>query len=364
MEVKIKEIDALYRVVISKSDAIEYFGKCSGASAFDYETGGKEKGDGLLWERGHIIGTSFSYSKKEAVYLPWRHRTGNAESGAIEVMAEFMRDTPLIAHNMPFEWGWTKCHLGFELNIEADTQAIIGVYNSNLPRSLKDFVKHQYKHSMQTFKEVTGGTEDFKSVTVEKGYPYGCSDSLWTYRIYKDLLEEINTDVGLKAIYGLESKTIPLICNMHYDGIKVDTELLQQYLIQIQKNIDEATEAIMDTIKKECPSMPVETDIFGNSSVNINLNSSQQLIKVFGLIGFDLKESGTGVEVLTKIAHPLAQQIVKYRKEVKLQNTFLEPYVGFTRDSPIIHPGIKSIIKTGRMASSAPNLMAVPKVRD
>ena len=367
MKLRLKKLNATVRTVISKSEAIEYFTNAAKKpyTAFDYETGGRQLGDGLSWERGHIIGTSFCCALDDAVYLPWKHRSGNAEAGAIDVMAEFMREAPLVAHNFPFEYGWTLHHLGFKPTMFADTMLVVATYDSNLPRKLKEVVKAYFGHQMQTFDDVTKKTKDFTRVPVEDGFYYGCSDSLWTYRLIQDIAPKIQLDKGKSSIYKLENNLAPLICDMHYNGIKIDTQLLQEYSIIMTKNVADLENEIYHLIQLALPELATQSTLFGGFTVSLNLNSPPDIQKLFSKLGFDLSESGTGVKVLQELDHPIARKILEYRQEGKILSTYITPYYSKIEKDNLMHQGIiQYSCGSGRLAGAKPNLMAVPKIRD
>jgi len=358
-KLKVKEINALVRTIHSKSEAVEYFTQAAtkDTNAFDYET------SGLSWEKGYIVGTSFCCDRKEAIYIPMQHRTENAEPEAVEVMVDFMRETPLAAHNMNFEYGWTKHHMGFDLKVRTDSMVAIGVENSNNPAGLKDYVKKIYKHSQQTFKEVTQGTKDFTRVSVKDGFYYACSDSLWTYRIIVDLEPKILSDKGMSSIYSLEKQLIPIVAGMHFRGIKIDTEELGRQKTIITDSVAQMEKDIYTMIQTECPSLAGQYDIMGNMALSVNINSPKDLLKIFGMMGIPL--DSTSKEALSEVDHPLAKKILEYRQEVKLLSTYNTPYWDLMEAGNIIHQGIKLIgAPTGRCSGATPNLMAIPKIRD
>jgi len=359
MRLNVKEINAELSVIQSKSEAIEFFTNAAKKdfTAFDYET------SGLSWERGYIVGTSFSCDRKSAVYIPMAHREKNAEPGAVAVMTEFLRNSPMVAHNVNFEYGWSRHCLGVEINIYSDTMIVIMIHNCLLPVALKEVVHKFYKHKMQTFEEVTNKTKDFTRVSVENGFYYACSDSLWTYRLMADLVPEIEKDTGKSSIYRMERQLLPITAEMHFHGIGVDMKELDSQKITIEAAVKVAEDDITKFIMTQCPQFMSQIDIMGNSSMTVNINSPKDLLKVFTSLGVDIQS--TSKETLQDTKHPLAEKILEYRQIVKLLSTYNTPYYDMVEKNNNIHQGIIQIgAPTGRMAGAKPNLMSIPKIRD
>lgn len=360
----VKEIDANFRTLISKADVLEYF---SGLSrdyvAFDYETAAKNPKDAIVYDRAYIMGASFSYDPNQAVYIPFRHRENNAETDAINLTIEFIRDTPLVAYNNPFEYAFTRYHFGFEPKFFTDAMLVSNVYDSNLPNKLKVLIEVLFKYSMQTFEEVTQKSGDFSRVSVKDGFFYASSDSLWLIRLLDKLLPEIDADQGKKGILKLENKLSPIICDMHYCGVCLDKELLISFRPIIEKSVNGLIADLINEIKTVLPKY-VEANLYGES-LNINLNSPVQVLSLFKDLGFDLSEMGTGVKILKEIDNPIAKKLLAYRQESKILSTYIDAYLELMNSSNMIYPGIRQIgAPTGRMAGSSPNLMAIPKIRD
>jgi DNA polymerase I-like protein with 3'-5' exonuclease and polymerase domains len=87
--------------------------------------------------------------------------------------------------------------------------------------------------------------------------------------------------------------------------------------------------------------------------------------KLFAAIGIDLSKKGTGVKVIKDIDNPIAKKVIAYRQECKILSTYIDAYIDMIGSGDLIYPSIVQLgAPTGRMAGRAPNLMAVPKIRD
>jgi len=362
-QVNVKEIKALFRTIQSKSEAIEYFSKFSGKFyAFDYEAAAKDPTQAVLYKKAYIMGVSFSYDYNEAVYLPIKHRSENAEPKALEVALEFMRSYPSVAFNMPFEYGFTKYHYGFTPTVYTDAGVLAKVWDSNLPNGLKALILALYKYKMQTFEEVTNNRKDFSTVSVKEGFFYGGSDSLWTFRVVSDYEPKIKQDEGLAGILRIENQLIPIMCEMIYNGIRVDLDLLKEYDPIVLNRVKALEKELHRLIRDRCPDLVSDGIIPGTSVLNCNLNSPKQLMELFHRLGMHIESTGSAV--LKELGDPVAEVLTEYRKEMKLYNTYIKAYYSHIQEDNIVHFGLHQIgAPTGRMAGVTPNLMAIPKIR-
>ena len=363
-EVEVAEIGATVRMLLSPSEVGEYLQQAAatGWAAFDYET------SCLSWKKGHIVGVSFCADPKLAVYIPIAHPDLNAEPAAIALAYDFIRDIPLVAHNWNFEYGWTRHHIGCAPRTLTDTQLIIWILNSDNCKNasgLKEFVFAQYKYRMQTFDDVTGRSKDFTRVPAVKGFFYGASDSLWTYRIKADLEPKIFEDSGLATIYRIENALLPVVCEMIYDGIRVDIEKLDELRERQKEEVARVTDDLVQCINVSAPGMRTQLDLFGNEQATVNLNSDSDMLRILRSCGLNIDRTDKMTLHKVRHQHEVVDKLLTYRKATKIFSTYVEPYYELMEGDGIIHPGIlQGGAPTGRMAGARPNLMAIPKLRD
>lgn len=363
-EVEVAEIGATFRMLLSASEVAEYLHEAAAAgwAAYDYET------SSLSWKKGHLVGVSFCASPNLAVYIPIAHPDINAEPSAISTAYEFIRDMPLVAHNFNFEYGWTRHHVGCVPQTLTDTQLIIWILNSDNCKhasGLKEFVQAQYNYRMQTFDEVTGRTKDFTRVPAIKAFFYGASDSLWTYKIKSDLEPKIFEDTGLATIYRIETELLPIICEMVYEGVRVDVDQLDRLKIEQAKIVESATAELTRCINVSAPGMRTQLDLFGNEQPTVNFNSDADMLSVLRSCGLDISRTDKMTLKKVRHQHEVVDRLLLYRKATKMFSTYVEPYYDLMENDGIIHPGIlQGGAPTGRMAGAKPNLMAIPKLRD
>jgi len=167
-------------------------------------------------------------------------------------------------------------------------------------------------------------------------------------------LEKKLEDEKLYDLYKkIELPLVQVLAEMERKGIKLDTKILQEFLKDIDIDLQRLTKSIYDSAGEE-----------------FNINSPKQLEYIlFEKMKFTKgKKTKTGfstdVDVLEALAkhHELPKHILEYRQLSKLKSTYLEPL------PKIIDPYDKRIhttfnqmgTVTGRLSSSNPNLQNIP----
>ena len=172
--------------------------------------------------------------------------------------------------------------------------------------------------------------------------------------LLKDILFKRLADEGLKDLYfNLELPLVAVLANMEKLGIKVDVKAFKEFLLEVEKGLDDITKTIYSYANKE-----------------FNLRSSRQLAEI---LFSDLKlanpkktksgQASTNQEVLEKLIgiHPIIDSILEYRKLEKLRSTYLEPLPKLVDQNGRIHTTFNQKgTATGRLSSSNPNLQNIP----
>jgi DNA polymerase I len=158
-----------------------------------------------------------------------------------------------------------------------------------------------------------------------------------------------------RVFYEIESKLIPALVEMEYEGIRVDAKALAEFGEELGRQMVE-----------------YEKEIYSLAGTEFNLNSPKQL----GEILFDrlklvekAKKTKTGQyatneQVLQELAgeHPLVQRILDYRAATKLKSTYVDtlPNAIWFKSGRIHTTFRQADTSTGRLASDNPNLQNIP----
>ncbi len=150
----------------------------------------------------------------------------------------------------------------------------------------------------------------------------------------------------------LEMPLTYVLYDMEREGITVKPEELKAYGEALSVRIDE-----------------LEQTIYEEAGEEFNLNSPMQLGDIF----FDkMKMPGakktrrgysTAADVLEKLApdYPIVRDVLEYRGLAKLKSTYADGLSAFIGDDSKIHTSFnQTIVATGRLSSTDPNLQNIP----
>ncbi len=156
----------------------------------------------------------------------------------------------------------------------------------------------------------------------------------------------------------IEWPLIPVLANMEYEGIQLDTGYLKKFAKELEGSISD-----------------VEQQIYGHADQEFNIGSPSQLADILfvklNLPTQGIKKGKTGLSTaapeLSKLrgAHPIIDLISQYREVVKLKNTYVDTLPEQVDKHSRVHTTFSlTIAPTGRLSSSDPNLQNIPVKTD
>jgi DNA polymerase-1 len=193
----------------------------------------------------------------------------------------------------------------------------------------------------------TGPTEKMAERACEK------ADLAWQLRgVLEPLLKEKSQQ---RVFYEVESPLVPVLVDMEFEGIKLDSAALADFAAQLGKEIDEQ-----------------EKSICRLAGTPFNLNSPRQL----GQILFDVMKicappkktkSGqysTDEQTLLALApdHEIVRRLLDHRAATKLKSTYADALpVAIWPPTGRVHTTYNQVMTaTGRLNSQNPNLQNIP----
>lgn len=181
---------------------------------------------------------------------------------------------------------------------------------------------------------------------------YDPMDLKAAYKIQKLELQKIPKLYNIYTEFDLP--LIPVLFKMEKKGMLIDRNYFGKLRIEYNKEVKD-----------------LEQKIFELSGIEFNVNSPVQLSEVL-FNNLELSTKGikkttrgysTGAKELEKLrnAHPVIEQIIKYRETAKLLSTYVVPMPNLADDNGRIHTTFtQNVTATGRLSSKDPNLQNIP----
>ena len=372
-----------YRLVNTVEGIKEYIGNSS-IVAFDFETAPddpyrNEEKAALDPAKSHIVGCSFSVKEGSGIYVPVSHRIGqNIDNKAFyKFLAEFLIDKSIVktAHNIAFESSFAYAK---GIVIQAPVYDTICASQMTLKNAcefrklndsgLKKLAAELCGEPLPTFTDVTGGRHfDELDPEDKETIRYGAADSDFALRLYHKFNDWFDRFLPKHRyiVEGIESPTAVYLGIMKYNGIPVDTALMQKRKAEADNE--------MERIRKEIE--------FIIGDVNIGANCSTQAFKSYLYKDLELpvlKTTETDREAADDMTMTLLKEwcdenrpelsklftlVQEYRKWGKIKSTYIDGYLKYLNSvTGCIHPEIFALsTDTGRMNCRNPNAQNMPR---
>lgn len=224
---------------------------------------------------------------------------------------------------------------------------------------------------------------------------YAATDTFLTWAVFRFVLENVEFNAKLKALYQNELDLNTELFHAEEGGIKADRKHLENLRVKLKEDYANKKREILqildpkhaaqaaavpvsgtsewDILEEEKPKdilSVVEEDL--DKDTSLNLNSTDQLAIALQTQGIELTkrtESGKlclDKKILTKLAknHPVIQTILDLRAIVKKQNTYVEGILEKLTADDYLHASFNQNVSTGRMSSNSPNLQNISNKDD
>lgn len=302
-----------------------------------------------------LLGISLSFTENEAYYINLQGE--NIER--LKTLKPIIEDPKVkkIGHNIKYDLQVLK---NYDIEIEGE------IFDTMIASYLLNPENRQHNLDALSFSElnwekissndlIPEKEKDFSKVDLEKLAIYSCEDADCTFKL-KNVLEERLEKNNLEKIFNkMEVPLIKILAEMERNGILLDLNFLKELSKKINKEIE--------SIKEQ---------IWHLAGSNFNINSTKQLKEILfekmdiKTVGIKKTKTGfsTAAEELEKIkhAHPIISLIQDYRELNKLTSTYVDslPQLLNPKDKKIHTSFNQTIVATGRLSSSDPNLQNIP----
>ncbi len=324
------------------------------AFCFDCET------NGLDVRQCDLIGLAFSWAPGTGHYVPLPEQRAEV----LTVLAEFRpvleSGCEKIGHNLKYDLSVLRWH---GLRVEGpffDTMLAAILAAPELRRSMDELAKSLLSYAPKPISELIGerGGEQLTllQVPVEQVAEYACEDADITFQLAKVLRPKIEAMEQQRVFYEVETPLLPVLVDMEYEGIRLESSALAALSRQFEEAIEEASERV-----------------FALAGEHFNLNSGNQLGTIlFEKMGLDPKarrtqktgQYQTSEQVLRRLAnrHEIVRQVLNYRLHTKLKSTYVDQLPSAVYPTTgRVHTNYEQLMTaTGRMKSDRPNLQNIP----
>ncbi len=314
-----------------------------------------------------LVGISFAVNHDTGYYIPLGHTTGTQidRAVALATLKPVLESHKIryVMHNAKFDQlvlqraGINMSPVAFDTILGANL-----LRNDDWQRINLKALSAGYLHEpMRKFKDVLGKKyKTFAEVPLEEGSLYAAHDALQTLKLQPIVAEKLAAIPTLEKYFNsIEMPFYTVLRHMETAGICLDPEKITATAVAVGTAIDTIEAKIRAAIEDK------------GDYRELNLNAPRQIEK---LLFDDLKlpagkksETGhrsTDQEVLEDLAkiHPIPGLILHYRELTKLKNTYIQPLPTFINpETHRIHTNYsQTLVATGRLSSSDPNLQNIP----
>ena len=349
-----------YRAVTTAKALDELIGKLREVGSFCVDT--ETTSEFPL--QSDLVGLSFSWEEGVAYYVPLEHVEGMEGGAVLERLRPVLEDASLAKTGQNIKYDALALRAaGVRLRgIEFDTMIASYVLDPGarghgldmLCLRYLDYRKIPTKDLIGSGrKQITMAEVDLDQIT-----DYACEDADYTWRL-RELFEPKLGEVGGEELFHeLEMPLSIVLEEMEFNGIALDTELLESQSREFEERLAQ-----------------LEGEIHEAAGGPFNINSPQQLgeilfdrLEVHKELGYKPKRTPTGqwrtdIDALQSLrGHPLPAMILDWRQLSKLKGTYIDalPKLVNPRTGRLHTSFNQAIAATGRLSSSDPNLQNIP----
>ena len=310
-----------------------------------------------------LVGLSFSFKEHTGYYIPVAN-DGDGKDGAKHILSLFKKlfdkeDVLWIGQNLKYDFLVLKWY-GVQLKGKTfDTMLAHYVVEPEGRRSM-DLLSGQFLgYEPVSIESIIGkkgkNQGSMRDAELEQIKEYAAEDADITLQLKHCLAPLILKKEVSKVFNEVENPLMPVLVDMEFEGVKVDTQFLNEY------------SKVLEVEAKES-----EEKVYAAAGVRFNLASPKQLGEVlFEVMKLDDKakktktgQYATGEDVLQKMAakHKIVDDILNFRELTKLKSTYVDaiPELINPRTGRIHTSYAQAVAVTGRLSSTNPNLQNIP----
>ena len=371
LNIVFKEVEKHYELVQDEQSLMRWADliKNKGAFAFDTETTGIDP----TFDK--IVGFSMAVEEGVACYVPLKHKSKNRDLFALESdeikqldfatvakhLAPIMTDKSIlkIGHNIKFDMHFFAQVIGEDKEIFPIEDTAVLSYDldsSEHGHGMDELAEKFLSYKTIHYEDVCGTGKDkitFDYVPLDKALNYAAEDADITLRLYNVLKPRLIKEKKIAVYENYDRPLIAILQKMEKQGVMVDKQKLMNLSQEFDKKLKE-----------------YEQEIYKLAGEEFNIGSPKQIGEIlFGKLGAKGKKTATGAwqtgaDVLENLAaegNLLAAKILDWRGFSKLKSTYTDALLNLLDKDSRLHTTFnQTVVNTGRLASSNPNLQNIP----
>ncbi len=355
--------DRDYRIVASAAELVEAIAKIrkAGMVSVDTET------TSVNPVAAGLVGISLSVRENAGWYIPVMNLSLFSEecvdrSEALALLKPVLEDPSIkkIGQNIKYDFIIFR-NAGITLEgVFFDTMIASYLLDPSERRhNMDDMAMKFLGYKTTTFKELVSKGKDTLSITevpLRELADYAVEDADITLRLYHILSRRIEEEGLERLFHDVEMPLSRVLALMELCGVKIDLKHFKALSKENQRLLEETEERI-----------------YTAAGARFNINSTRELAGIlFEKLGLKpVKKTKTGfstdIQVLETLrgSHPVIDDLIAYRTFAKLKSTYIDSLPELVLPSTgRIHTSFnQTVVATGRLSSSDPNLQNIP-VRD
>jgi len=356
-EQTIRDVPHNYRVVQTAEQRQELYQLLMQQTeiCFDTET------TGLDPRSAFPLGIAFSFKKSEGFYVVCPPET-QAMQAVLDVFRPIFENERIakVGHNLKYDMTLLKWQAGITVRGPLlDTMLAHSMKEPEMRHGLDYLAKLYLNYQPISITELIGerGSEqrNMRDVPIDVVAEYAAEDADITLQVANAIRPEIEKQGVAQVCYAVECPLVPVLVDMEYEGIRLDTAALQAFSEKLVPEIAQLRE-----------------NIFSAAGHEFNIDSPKQL----GTVLYDElqlernpKKTATGqystreTELMRLVGrHQIINDILEYRNAVKLKSVYVDqlPTAVHPQTGKLHTHYSQTWTATGRMQSDNPNLQTIP----
>ena len=315
---------------------------------------------GLDPHQAALIGIAWAYLPGEAYYVPVPRDYLQARA-VVEEFKEILESATIckVGQNLKYD-SLILQRYGVEIVPPVfDTMIAHYLLAPDSPHNMNAMAEQYLAYAPIAIEELIGrrgaSQKNMQDIDLALVKDYACEDADITLQLQQRLQPAIEQAKLQKLLYEVELPLVPVLTAMEHHGVRIDTGVLQEIATNLTQEIK--------TLVQE---------IYGLAGCTFSLDSPKQLGDVlFGRLRLTDKprktpsgQYATGELVLAEFAkdHEIVAKILEYRELRKLKSTYVDalPSLLSPLDGKIRTSYNQTVVVTGRLSSTRPNLQNIP----